>query len=127
MSSYPQRQPPRFVPTLTQVVADEPVMPGAELPAASAVPPARADIAPTTAPPFSPYHPHPHPHAHAAPLQQLEEQILAQVQTAIEDRIATLMHKQLPVLMGAVVAEMLQDLRPIVQQALQDVEKQVAR
>lgn len=107
MSSYPQRQPPRFVPTLTQVVADEPVTPSAELPAASVELRAGAGAIPV----------------HTAQLQQLEEKLMAQVQSIIETRIAALVHKQLPVLMGTVATEMLQDLRPIVQQALQDIDK----
>ena len=117
MSLYPQRQPPRFVPTLTQVVTED-------TPAAPS-----ATNTPTTAAPLSASAASPTLQA-AAPavvrgaidMQQLEEKLMARLQTLIEERVATLMHKQMPVLLGAMTTEMLHDIHPVVQQALKEIE-----
>ena len=58
----------------------------------------------------------------AIDMQQLEEKLMASLQTLIEERVATLMHKQMPVLLGAMTTEMLHDIHPVVQQALKEIE-----
>lgn len=116
MSLYPQRQPPRFVPTLTQVVTeDAPVAPAVtSTPTGTApLPAAVSSTLQATAPAVV---------RGAIDMQQLEEKLMARLQTLIEERVATLMHKQMPVLLGAMTAEMLRDIHPVVQQALKEIE-----
>lgn len=120
MSLYPQRQPPRFVPTLTQVVAED--TPAA--PSTTNTPTAAAPLSASAASAASPTLQAAAPAVvrGAIDMQQLEEKLMARLQTLIEERVATLMHKQMPVLLGAMTTEMLHDIHPVVQQALKEIE-----
>lgn len=131
MNPYPQRQPPRFVPTLTQVVAGE-EQGAAAAPAASAPiapPPARPvpPVAPAAAiPPVAARPVTPPPTAvirDAQVLQQLEDRLMARIQGVVEEKIAAMVQRNFPVLIGAMTREMLREIQPVVRQALQEINK----
>lgn len=66
---------------------------------------------------------HQAPGLDAKALQQLEECLMAKIQTVVEEKIATMVQKHFPVLIGAMTREILRDIQPVVREALQPTRK----
>lgn len=62
---------------------------------------------------------HQAPGLDAKALQQLEERLMAQIQTVVEEKITAMVQKHFPVLIGAMTREILRDIQPAVREALQ--------